>query len=401
MLAPRDESDLAEAVRAAEGPLAIQGGGTRPVGRPIKGMTLSVAGLSGISLYEPGALTLVAQAGTPLSEIEAALAAEDQMLAFEPMDHRTLLGTEGEPTIGGVVAANISGPRRVQAGACRDFLLGVRFVDGRGDILSNGGRVMKNVTGYDLARLMCGSRGTLGVLSEVSLKVLPRPDFGACLLLHGLSDADAVTAMSSALTSPFEVTGAAHAPKGVDGTPVTMLRLEGFEASVMYRAGKLKERLSAFADAEVETRQEGAESIRAGWEWVRNVRLFQQKTAVWRISVKASEAPELVNSIAGTMAFDVLFDLGGGLVWIGADDEQLDDCARGSADAIAGAGALHGALQAYAGANGGHATLVKAPEIVREDVPVFQPEPAPLARLAEGLRRQFDPRDILNPGLMG
>ncbi len=405
MLTPRDEADLAELVRGTSEPLVIQGGGTRPVGQPIDGTRLSVAGISGVSLYEPGALTLVARAGTPLAEIESALAAEGQMLAFEPMDHRTLLGTEGEPTIGGVVAGNVSGPRRVQAGACRDFLLGVRFVDGRGDILSNGGRVMKNVTGYDLSRLLCGSRGTLGALSEVSLKVLPRPEAAGCLLLHDLTIADAVKAMSAALTSPFEVSGAAHAPQGVDGTPVTMLRFEGFEASVGYRAGKLRDLLAAFGEAEIETRQEGPESVRSGWEWIRNVRLFQGKTAVWRVSIKASDGPELLDTIAQTMACDALFDLGGGLIWIGADDQQLADCAGwsggGSTDPLSGAGELHGTLQEYMRLIGGHATLVKAPTAVRADVSVFQPEPEPLARLAEGIRQQFDPRGILNRGIMG
>ncbi|NNF92384.1 MAG: FAD-binding protein, partial [Boseongicola sp.] len=231
-MTPANETDLAEAVKSATGPLAIRGGGTRTVGRASDAQVLSVSEMSAISLYEPGALTLVAEAGTPLEEIETALSAENQMLAFEPMDHRPLLGTEGRPTIGGVVAANVSGPRRVQAGACRDFLLGVRFVDGAGSVVKNGGRVMKNVTGYDLAKLMAGSRGTLGVLTEVSLKVLPRPDTAAAVLLTGLSNKDAVRAMSEAMKSPFEVTGAAHVPVGLDGDPVTMIRIEGFEESV-------------------------------------------------------------------------------------------------------------------------------------------------------------------------
>nr|MCW1951684.1 FAD-binding protein [Octadecabacter sp.] len=141
----KTEQDLAEAVKSATGPLRIQGGGTRNIGNPVDGDVLSTAGLSGITLYEPGALTLVAQAGTPVAEIEAALDVENQRLAFEPMDHRALLGTKGAPTIGGVVATNASGPRRISVGACRDHLLGVRFVDGAGTIIKNGGRVMKNV----------------------------------------------------------------------------------------------------------------------------------------------------------------------------------------------------------------------------------------------------------------
>jgi glycolate oxidase FAD binding subunit len=208
MIKPNSETELAAAITDAAGPLRIIGGGTRSIGHVVSGQDLSVAGLTGIELYEPGSLTIVARAGTPLSEIEAALDEHDQRLAFEPMDHCGLLGTSGVPTIGGVVAANVSGPRRVQVGACRDYLLGVRFVDGRGRIIKNGGRVMKNVTGYDLAKLMAGSFGTLGVLSEVAFKVLPTPGIAATLEIDGLSDAEGQRAMSLAIRSPFEITGA-------------------------------------------------------------------------------------------------------------------------------------------------------------------------------------------------
>ncbi len=171
MLKPESEEQLAEMVRGANGPLSVRGGGTRHM--PGDGEALTTSGLTGITLYEPGALTLVALAGTPMAVVEKALAKEGQRLPFEPMDHRALLGTKGTPTIGGAVAMNVSGPRRVQAGACRDSLIGVRFVDGEGTVIKNGGRVMKNVTGYDLVKLMAGARGSLGVLSEVSFKVLP------------------------------------------------------------------------------------------------------------------------------------------------------------------------------------------------------------------------------------
>ncbi len=228
---PADERELAEAVAGAAGALSIRGGGTR--GMTGEGALLTTSGIAGITLYEPGALTLVARAGTPVGEIEETLAAENQMLAFEPMDHRALLGTEGEPTIGGVVAANVSGPRRVQAGAARDVLLGVRFVDGRGTVVKNGGRVMKNVTGYDLARLMCGARGTLGVLTEVSLKVLPRPETQATVVLSGLDVAEASGAMAAALASPFSISGAAWTGGDV------FLRIEGMAASVAYREGRV------------------------------------------------------------------------------------------------------------------------------------------------------------------
>ncbi len=376
MLTPQNEAALAEAVAAASGPLRVAGGGTRPVGNPVTGEVLSVSGLTGVTLYEPGALTLVVAAGTPLAEVEAALAKENQRLAFEPMDHRGLLGTEGEPTIGGVVAANVSGPRRIAVGACRDHLLGVRFVDGQGTVLKNGGRVMKNVTGYDLVKLLCGSYGTLGVLTEVSLKVLPKPDVTGVVLIEGLSDDDAVRALSMALGSPFEVTGAAHTPVGVDGDPVTMIRIEGFEASVAYRLERLQDLLRSFGSSATET---DPEKTAAGWRWVRDVEAFHGAPGdVWRISVKPSDGPAVAQAL---QAEELLYDWGGGLVWArvaeGTDVRAMSDGVRG------------------------HATLVRASEETRRKLGAFHPETAPLAAISRGLREKFDPRGILNPGLMG
>ena len=376
-MVPESEEELSELIAGVKGPLRIIGGGTRPVGHVVSGETLSTAGLSGIVDYEPGALTIVARAGTPMAEIEAALAAEGQRLPFEPMDHRGLLGSTGVPTIGGVVAANVSGPRRIAVGACRDFLLGVRFVDGMGRILKNGGRVMKNVTGYDLVKLMAGSRGTLGVLSEVSFKVLPEPPARAVLLIEGLSDAEAVAAMTQALGSPFEVTGAAHTPSGVDGAPVTMIRIEGFAGSVDYRAGRLKELLARFGDAMVET---DPQRIAAGWRWVRDVEPFHGKPGdVWRFSVKPTEAPEIGAVLQEMGALGLLYDWGGGRIW--ALTPQGQDMRRAGLD--------------------GHATLVRASDETRQALSVFQPEPLALKKISQGLRDRFDPRGILNPGLMG
>lgn len=374
MMRPKSEAELAEMIAGAEGALSICGGGTRGV--LTEGAALSTAALSGATLYEPGALTLVAQAGTPVSEIEALLAAEGQLLAFEPMDYRGLLGTKGEPTIGGVVAANVSGPRRIQAGACRDFLLGVRFVDGVGNIVKNGGRVMKNVTGYDLVKLMAGSCGTLGVLTEVSLKVMPKPEACVVVLLEGLSDMAAVQAMSVALTSPFDVTGAAHTPKGVDGVPVTMIRVEGFAKSVAYRAGQLQALLAEFGESAVEADPARTE---AGWRWVRDVEAFHgAKGDIWRISCKPSDGPELAARIG---ADGLLYDWGGGLVW---------------ASVASGTD-----VRAKLGAFGGHATLVRAEAESFARFGRFQPEAAGVAALSAGLRQRFDPRGILNAGLMG
>ncbi|MSU90404.1 glycolate oxidase subunit GlcE [Rhodobacteraceae bacterium 2CG4] len=376
-MSPTTESDLAEAVAAAAAagtPLAIRGGGTRAgLGHAVTGEVLETGGLSGIRLHEPGALTLVAAAGTPLEQIEAALAAENQRLPFEPMDHRALYGTNGAPTIGGVVAANVSGPRRIQAGACRDSLIGVRFVDGRGTVLKNGGRVMKNVTGYDLVKLLAGSHGTLGVLTEVAFKLLPAPESSATLCLHGLTDNAAVAAMSAALGSPFDVTGAAHLPGPADG-PITLLRIEGFAESVAYRAGQLRELLRKYAD-EITERDDAAP-----WTAVRDGQTLGDAVGdVWRVSVRPTDGPE-VRRRAG-LDHPVYYDWGGGLVWLlmpkGTD--------------------LRAALEGLPG----HATLVRGDEGTKARLRVFHPEPAPLARIAAGLRAQFDPQGVLNPGRMG
>ncbi|MGD9865447.1 MAG: glycolate oxidase subunit GlcE [Pseudodonghicola sp.] len=363
---PVTEDELGETVRQAKAPLAIRGGGTRLTG--LAGEALSVAGLRGITLYEPGALTMVAQAGTPLAEIEAALAAENQRLAFEPMDHRGLLGTQGAPTIGGVFATNTSGPRRVQAGAARDFLLGVRYIDGMGQAIKNGGRVMKNVTGYDLVKLMAGSWGTLGVLSEVSFKVLPRPETEATLRFAVDGAGAAVRLLSAALGSPFEVSGAAYDP----AQGAALVRIEGFGDSVTYRAGRLTALLGAAELVE-------AAASSALWAALRDVAPFQgQGGDVWRLSCKPSQAPEVAARLG---AEALLFDWGGGLIWARVA-EGTD-------------------LRARAGSYDGHATLIRATPETRARLAMFQPQPAPLAALAAGLRAKFDPKGIFNPGLMG
>ncbi len=377
---PTSEAELAEAVASAKGPLEIRGGGTRQgLGHAVSGDLLETGGMTGITLYEPGALTIVARAGTPLSEIDAALAAEGQRLPFEPMDHRGLYGTQGEPTIGGVVACNISGPRRIQAGACRDSLIGVRFVDGSGTAIKNGGRVMKNVTGYDLVKLMCGSHGTLGVLSEVSFKVLPKSQATGVVLLEGLGDEDAIAALSIALGSPFDVTGAAHLTEGLDGAPVTMIRVEGFEKSVSYRTAELQKLLAKFGASEVER---GPDKTAAGWAHIRDATAFAgQKSDVWRFSVKPGDGPTLGKALRGLGAGNIFYDWGGGLVWALMGE---------GADARKAMGDLEG-----------HGTLIRASDATRDELGVFMPEAAALRRISEGLRSKFDPRGILNPGRMG
>ncbi|MEQ3709145.1 MAG: glycolate oxidase subunit GlcE [Tateyamaria sp.] len=363
------ESEVAEAVKAAKGPLIIKGGGTRSVGRPAQGDLLDVSGLSGVTLYEPGALTLVAKSGTPVAEIEAKLAEENQRLAFEPYDLTGLLGTSGATTIGGVIATNASGPRRIQAGAARDFALGVRFVDGAGNVVKNGGRVMKNVTGYDLVKLMSGSWGTLGVLTEVSLKVLPAVEASTTLVIADLAPAQAIAAMSAALGSPYEVSGAAW----IDGA--VWLRLEGFANSVDYRADALSTLLASHGEI---VRKDNCD-----WTRVRDAVPLHGCAHVWRISVKPGDGPAVIAALPD--GSHSMMDWGGGLIWAGRD----------AADA-----SLHAQIQSTVAGLGGHATLIKAPEALRASVPVFQPESTGIASLSAALRARFDPRGILNAGLM-
>lgn len=375
-MTPTNESDLAEAIRSAKGPLQIKGGGTRPVGQTVDGTELSMLEMRGIALYDPGALTLVVAAGTPVTEVEAALAAEGQRLAFEPMDHRQLLGTNGTPTMGGVAAANVSGPRRIQVGAARDFMLGVRFVDGAGNIVKNGGRVMKNVTGYDLVKLMAGSRGTLGVLTEIALKVLPVAERWLTLKIEHKTETQAVTNIAKAMGSPYEITGAAHQ----SGT--TYLRIEGTEASTAYRSDKLKALLGG--DIVILEDQAAQTDL---WAGLRDVVSLAKYQNVWRVSVTPSQAPALLASLRVEHEIEALMDWAGGLVWLGANGD---------------AKALHTALQAgVLSYGGGHATLIKATDADRRTLSVFQSEAAPIAALSYGLRQQFDPRGILNTGLMG
>jgi glycolate oxidase FAD binding subunit len=387
VLIPADAAEMAVLVRAAaeaKTPLAVEGGGTKSaMGRPAQSATtLSTRRLAGITLYEPAELVIGAKSGTPLAEIERTLAARGQMLPFEPLDYRPLLGSTGEPTVGGLVAANLSGPRRIAAGACRDSLIGVRMINGRGEEVMSGGRVMKNVTGLDLARLLAGSWGTLAVFTEITIKVSPAPESTATLVLHGLDDRRAVEALSQGLGSPFEVSGAAHLPGAIERVPKTLLRLEGFPASVSYRIGELRKLLAGFGRSDV---LEG-DVVAALWRGVRDATFLAEPrdAAVWRVSIAPSRAAGFVARLAEGLSFRHVYDWGGGLVWLAV------------AAPDAGAPAVRGALSG----TGGHATLVRAPAEVRASVPVFEPQAAAVATLNAGIKASFDPAGILNPGRM-
>lgn len=400
ILRPDDAEQVAEAVAWAAStgtPLEIVGAGTRRgVGRPLQvDDTLDLSGLTGITLYEPDELVLSARAGTPLAEIAATLAAHGQELAFEPPDLGPLLGTPaGGSTIGGVVAANLSGPRRIKAGAVRDHFLGVTAVSGRGETFRSGGRVVKNVTGYDLCKAVAGSWGTLAVMTDVIVKVLPAAETEATILLAGLDDEAAMAAMSAALGSSCEVSGAAHLPgaiaarSAVDSVAaaaasVTAIRLEGIPASVDYRADKLKSLLGERGDIVVL----GAAPSKSLWCEIRDVGYFAEtpERPVWRLSVPPMSGARAVAAIDGGGTLPAFYDWGGGLVWL-APDPSDDAMAATIRDAVA--------------STGGHATLLRAPEAMRAAVPVFQPQATDLAALTRRIKQGFDPAGVLNPGRM-
>ncbi|HEY1735833.1 MAG TPA: FAD-binding protein, partial [Methylovirgula sp.] len=349
---------------------------------------LSTRALTGITLYEPTELVISARAGTPVAEILVALAKNNQRLPFEPMDHRALFAKEGEPTIGAVAACNISGPSRIQLGAARDHLIGVRFVNGFGEIIKSGGRVKKNVTGLDLVKLSCGAYGTLGLLTEVTFKLLPAPEAEATLALSDLDDSKAIAALSAALTSPYQVTGAAHLPADLaKGKALTLLRLDGPSASVDYRAAVLAQHLASFGQAE----RLDAGRAKTLWLAVRDALplVDTRDAAIWRLSVAPSRGPDVAAAIQKRLAARYFYDWGGGLIWLAV-----------AAESDAGASAIRTALAEASGPQGGHATLIRAREEIRAAVDVFQPLPKPLMEITDGIKLSFDSDRILNPGRM-
>ncbi|MHA1547818.1 MAG: glycolate oxidase subunit GlcE [Alphaproteobacteria bacterium] len=388
LLFPDDEEALAAIVgeaAVAKDPLMIRGGGSRAGwGRPVKAArTLSTARLSGITLYEPAELVIAARAGTPLPDIEATLADQGQRLAFEPADLRAFYGSRNTPTIGGVAAANVAGPRRIEAGSARDSLIGLRAITGRGEVVKSGGRVMKNVTGYDLVKLLSGSYGTLAVFSEVTFKIAPMPETEVTLMLPALTTPAAIAALASGLGSPHAVSGAAHWPARAGEPSITALRLEGFADSVTRRLERLRSAVAAGGDAHV---VEG-EGSRTFWRETRDLTHFAGgDDPVWRISVRPSDGAQIVDALASLAPVAMLLDWGGGLIWVAGGAGRDDAGTSIVRDAVA--------------ATGGHATLVRASQELRARVAVFQPLPLAVMNLTRAVKATFDPHGILNPGRM-
>lgn len=398
---PSGTTDVAELIKwaAAESkPLSLQGHRSKAgLGRPAQTeYALDISRLSGILDYEPAELVLTLRPGTLVSDVEKLLSARNQMLAFEPPDYGPLWGgPASRGTIGGAIGCNLAGPRRFKAGAVRDHLLGFTAVSGRGEIFKAGAKVVKNVTGYDLPKLVCGAFGTLVALTEVTVKVLPAPEKTRTVLVFGLDDARAIQALSAAATSPHEVAGLAHLPVAVAaqsgvayvakaGTGVTAVRIEGTDISVKARCEALRELLGGFGQLEE------LHSMNSAWLWreIRDVAAFAlpQDRVLWRISTAPMSGPQVTAEIAKAQADARFFyDWAGGLVWL-----TLPPAEDAHAALVRGAVAPHG----------GHATLFRADTATRAAVPVFQPQPDALAALSRRVKESFDPMNILNPGRM-
>jgi len=402
-LKARDVKDVEKVVQWACGegrPLEIVGHGSkRLLGRPPKtDMQLDLSALCGITLYEPEELVLSAKPGTTLIEIEALLARKGQQLAFEPIDCGPLLGgPSGVGTIGGTIAANLCGPRRIKAGSARDHVLGLTAVSGRGETFKSGGRVVKNVTGYDLGKLLTGSWGTLAAITEITLKTMPKPETEATLALLGLDDATGSRAMTAAMGSACDVSGAAHLPATTAtrfpigaavaaGKALTALRLEGVAPSVAHRKVELQRVLRPFGEAAVIDDMVS----RRLWGAIRDVAAFASSRAgseqpLWRISTAPSRGHELVARIFAATAAEVLYDWAGGLIWVALPP---------------GEDAAVTPVRAAVAAVGGSAMLFRATEAVRAAVDMCEPQEASLAALTKRVKEGFDPKGVLNPGRM-
>ena len=400
----RDAKDVEQVVRAAiasEQPLEIIGHGTkRRIGQPMAtNALLDLSALNAVTSYEPNELIITVQAGAPLADVKSLIDSKNQQFAFEPIDTAALLGMPSLGTIGGMIGAGLAGPRRIKAGGARDHLLGAHAVSGFGDSFKAGGRVVKNVTGYDLCKLLAGSWGTLAVMTEVTLKVMPRPESERTLVLRGLDDVAANKAMTAALGSPFDVSGAAHVPNSVfraaarglgdlgsQREAVTWLRLEGITASAAHRAAALAEALSPFGAAEIVEDTASA----AVWSSIRDVEPFAASGTlgawpVWRIVCPPASGGGLGQALSRETGGDVIYDWGGGLIWAALPPKPDAQAAL---------------VRARVNAAGGHATLVRASDEVRRNVDVFHPQPGGLAGLSERVRQSFDPKNILNRGRM-
>jgi glycolate oxidase FAD binding subunit len=398
-LLPQTNKDVLDIIRAAaedKQTLEIIGAGSKvDWGRPVNSSAfLDLTKLTGIMLYEPAELVLSAAAGTSMMEIQQALAAENQQLAFEPPDFSSLYGGNNSGTLGGTIAANLSGSKRLQAGAARDHFLGFEAVSGRGEEFKSGGRVVKNVTGFDLSKLLAGSFGTLAAMTSVTVKVLPKPDKTRTVLLYGLDDEAAVKALSETLQGPFEINSAAHLPANIaaksavsyiasSGGSVAAVRVQGPEPSVEVRCRAVRALWQAHGEVE-ELHGHNSENL---WQEVRDIAklLSNPEDQIWRLSVPPSTGAGVVAAITGQLEGEYYYDWGGGLIWLALEAKAENSTAI---------------LRQVIDNSGGHATLVRGSAELRSSIDVFHPQPEELARLSSKIKSSFDPAGVLNPGKM-
>ncbi len=375
IFAPKSDVELADVVSSG-GPFAVEGlGSKRGYGRIVEGLpVLSLAAFQGVEAYEPEELVLEAGTATPLRVIQKLLQEKNQMLAFEPPDYSHLWGTSHSGSLGGLLAAGLAGPRRIKAGSVRDHVLGMRGVTGRGEIFKAGARVVKNVTGYDMPKLMAGSLGTLAALTSVTFKVLPAPEMEETVLVSVRDDAEAMRVMSDALQSSGEISAAAHVPG--EGT---YLRFEGISVSVAARRDRYVSALKLNCEVI------NAEASRAIWAKIRDCRSIMQDAtrALWRISVAPMQGAAIAMQISAKSDARYFFDWGGGLLWMSLPS-----------DGDGGAALVRSAFTE------GHATLFAAPDELRRRLDVFQPQAPTLAALTARVKSALDPMAKLNPGRM-
>jgi glycolate oxidase FAD binding subunit len=408
ILKPENADQVLEAIKwavAEKASFELRSGGTKAsLGRPTADTRiLDLSTLSGISFYEPEELVLSAAAATPMSEIQAALDENNQQMAFEPPDLSGLLGSSGEAaqlggSLAGTLACNLAGPRRIKAGAARDHFLGFRAVSGRGESFKCGSRVVKNVTGFDLSKLIAGSHGTLAVITEATIKVLPTPEKTRTVLVRwaqdGIYDHGGIKAMSDAMTSAHEVSSAVHLPAGLaklsevelvaeTGRAITAIRIEGPEPSVEHRCRELRQLLSQYGATE----ELHSANSKIFWHEIRDVKYFthEMQRHIWRLSVPPAEGSRVALKILEGNPGEALYDWGGGLIWLALEPKD-----NAHADVV----------RRYVDEAGGHATLFRAPDDVRRQVPVFQPLEGPINDITKRIKEGFDPHGILNPGRM-
>ena len=392
-LMPNTPDQVQEAVRWAfetATPLDLQGLGTKSgLGRPGSAdHMLCLSGLSGVTLYEPEELVMKAMAGTPLAEIEMALEEKGQRLAFEPPNLAGLFGSNSSGTIGGIFASNLSGPRRVWSGAARDHILGVSLINGRGELVKSGGRVVKNVTGFDLSKLLAGSYGTLGALTEVAFKVLPKGERERTVLLRGVGIGEAEEVLNLAMRGPFELSGAAYLPASIaacvgHSRSLIALRFEGPEPSVDAKGRALRCLLGAFGEVRSIDQDESGDF----WRAIRDVAVFanDRDKQIWRLSVPPANAAAVIGRLPDELKAEWFLDRAGGLIWLAMPPRRH---------------AGQELVRAAIGQGGGHATLIRAAEEVRSTIDVFHPQPKPVAALSKRIKAAFDPSFILSPGRM-